>query len=106
MLADPATRALSPNGRPGAMGVPAAAVAGVPGLPAPAGANELPTRPPPLLNVAANVTGVCAVYPANGNGSPTIRTLTGPPPPMPAAPPVPPTGPPRAPLADQARIAR
>lgn len=105
MLADPATRALYPNGQPGAKAVPAAEVAGVPSLPAPAGANELPSRPPSLVAVAPNVTGICAVYRANGNSSPTVRTLTVPPSAMPAAPPVPPTGPLGTPVANQVRIA-
>jgi type VII secretion protein EccB len=105
MLADPIMRTLYPNGRPGAKSVPAAAVAGVRGLQAPAGANELPSRPPPLLNVAPNIAGVCAVYTADGNGSPTIRTLTVPPSAMPTAPPVPLTGPLGAPVANQVRIA-
>jgi hypothetical protein len=103
-LADPDTRTLYPNGRPAVMAVPAAEVARVFSLPAPTSANELPSRPPPLLNVAPNITGVCVVYPANGNGSPTIRTLTVPPSAMPAAPPVAPTGPLGAPVADQVRI--
>lgn len=102
MLADPRTRV---SRRSGAVAVPAAEVARVPGLPAPAGASELPSRPPPLVNVAPDATGVCALYPANGNGSPTIRTLTVPPSAMPAAPPVAPAGPLGTPVADQVRIA-
>lgn len=102
MLADPAARALYPTGRPAAIEVLAAAV--VPNLPAPVGASDLPSRPPPLLNAAPGGTGLCAVYPANGNGSPTIRTLTVPPSAMPSAPPVAPTGALGAPLADQVQI--
>jgi len=104
MLADPAARKLYPNGRATAISVPAAVVATIPAPPAAAGPSGLPTAPPPLVDVAANGTGVCAVYPANGNGSPTIRTLAVPPSAMPAAPPIAPTGSFGAPLADQVQI--